>query len=49
MAAQIAVLLREIGIPGGLIGYEHQPLIELVCFEGNDEWRLAIVACSDAS
>lgn len=43
---QIAVDLRETGIPGGLIGYEYRPLSEPVYFGGIGERGLVAIATS---
>ncbi|MFJ6573326.1 SUKH-4 family immunity protein [Streptomyces sp. NPDC091292] len=43
---QIAVDLRETGIPGGLIGYEYRPLSEPVHFGGIGERGLVAIATS---
>jgi hypothetical protein len=43
---QIAVDLRESGIPGGFIGYEYRPLIEPVYFGGIGERGLVAIATS---
>ncbi|MFI0813430.1 SUKH-4 family immunity protein [Streptomyces echinatus] len=43
---QIAVDLRETGIPGGLIGYEYRPLREQVYFGGIGERGLVAIAKS---
>lgn len=48
--AQIAVDLREAGVPGGLIGYEYRPLSELVYFGGSASGERSPsppVACPD--
>ncbi|MFF0557513.1 SUKH-4 family immunity protein [Streptomyces sp. NPDC004266] len=44
--AQIAVGLRETGIPGGLIGYEYRPLSQPVYFGGIGERGLVAIATS---
>jgi hypothetical protein len=41
---QIAVDLREIGIPGGLIGYEYRPLSEAAFLGGIGEHGLVAIA-----
>ncbi|EMF56494.1 SUKH-4 family immunity protein [Streptomyces bottropensis] len=43
---QIAVDLRETGIPGGFIGYEYRPLSEPVYFGGIGERGLVAIATS---
>ncbi|MES9524144.1 SUKH-4 family immunity protein [Streptomyces capoamus] len=43
---QIAVDLKETGIPGGLIGYEYRPLSEPVYFRGIGERGLVAIATS---
>lgn len=43
---QIAVDLRETGVPGGLIGYEYRPLSEPVYFGGIGERGLVAIATS---
>ena len=44
--AQVAVDLRETGVPVGLIGYEYRPLSELVLLEGIGELGLVAFATS---
>ncbi|MFD0078687.1 SUKH-4 family immunity protein [Streptomyces sp. NPDC127166] len=44
--AQIAVGLRETGIPGGLIGYEYRPLSEPAYFGEIGEQGLVVIATS---
>ncbi|MDG4857116.1 SUKH-4 family immunity protein [Streptomyces sp. T-3] len=46
MPTQIAVDLRETGIPAGLIGYEYRPLSEPVYFGGISEHGLVVIATS---
>jgi hypothetical protein len=43
---QIAVALRETGIPGGLIGYEYRPLNEPVYLGGIGERGMVAIATS---
>ncbi|MFF1414761.1 SUKH-4 family immunity protein [Streptomyces sp. NPDC058289] len=46
---QIAIDLRETGIPGGLIGYEYRPLIEPVDFGGLGKRGVVAIATSGLS
>jgi hypothetical protein len=47
--AQVAVHLRETGVPAGLIGYEYRPLSEPVFLAGVGERGLVAIATSGLS
>ncbi|WP_241678938.1 SUKH-4 family immunity protein [Streptomyces lasalocidi] len=44
--AEIAANLREVGVPAGLIGYEHQPLTEATLLDGIGESGVVVFGSS---